>query len=200
MGYSSIAFSEASKKLQEDAGSRQNYARMAMHESNDFLTNGEAEFIASQDSFYMATVGENGFPYIQFRGGPKGFLKVLDSRTLGFVDFKGNMQFISVGNLSTNNKVALILLDYPAKARLKIFAEAELVELKDNPELFKRLSPEDYKFRPERMLVLHIKAFNWNCPQHITPKYTLEEIQEAFASQQAYIAQLEQKIKELKKV
>lgn len=198
MGYSLIAFSEASKKLQERAGSRLNYARMESEENNDSLSYSEAEFIASQDSFYMATVGENGFPYIQFRGGPKGFLKVLDEKRIAFADFRGNMQYISVGNLATNNKVALILLDYPAKARLKLFAEAEVMELKDNPELFKSLVSHEYKAHPERVMVLHVKAFDWNCPQHITPRYTLEEIEDAFQAQHAYIAKLEEENKILK--
>ena len=180
MNYAHLAFSDASKKLQEKAGSRLNYARMEKHEQNDFLSDGEIEFISDRDGFYLATVGENGYPYIQFRGGPKGFLKMIDSKTLGFIDFKGNMQFISTGNIKTNNKAALILMDYAAQARLKIYAEVELVELKDRPELFERLKLTDYKFRPERMFVLHVKAFNWNCPQHITPRYTLEEIQLAF--------------------
>ena len=195
MSYSTIAFSEATKKLQEKAGSRTNYARMDSQQSLDKLTEAEAVYIADRDSFYMATVGENGFPYIQFRGGPKGFLKVLDEKRLGFIDFRGNMQYISIGNLQTNNKVGLILLDYPSKTRLKIFAEAQIVELKDEPQLFQKLNLADYKFRPERMLVLHVKAFNWNCPQHITPRYTLEEIEQAFQSDQNYILNLEEEVK-----
>lgn len=198
MNYSSIAFSEASKKIQEKAGSRVNYARMEKQPQEDGLTENEIDFISERDGFYMATVGDNGFPYIQFRGGPKGFLKVLDGKRLGFIDFRGNMQYISAGNLATNNKVALILMDYAAKARLKIYAEAEIVELKDDPALLNQLNIADYKFRPERMMVLHIKAFSWNCPQHITPRYTLEEIEEGFASQLEHIASLEAEIKELK--
>ncbi|HPH47519.1 MAG TPA: pyridoxamine 5'-phosphate oxidase family protein, partial [Chryseolinea sp.] len=191
MDYSTLAFSDAAKKLQEKSGSRASYARMEKQGDNDVLSENEEEFISQRDSFYMATIGENGFPYIQFRGGPSGFLKVLDEKRLGFIDFRGNMQYITVGNLSTNNKVALILMDYPTRTRLKIYAEAEVVELKDNPDLFMTLNLADYKFRPERMMVLHIKAFNWNCPQHITPRFTEKEIQEAFASQMEHIAKLE---------
>ena len=182
MNYSAIAFSEAAKKLQENSGSRSSYARMEQQRYTEGMTENEASFIIERDSFYMATVGENGFPYIQFRGGPKGFLKVLDNKRLGFIDFRGNMQYISIGNLATNNKVALILLDYPTKTRLKIFAEAEVVELKNDPSLFNQLNLENYKFRPERMMVLHVKAYDWNCPQHITPRYTMEEITEAFSN------------------
>lgn len=180
MNYSTMAFSAAAKRMQEKAGSRASYARMEQQRYTEGMTENEVAFISERDSFYMATVGENGFPYIQFRGGPKGFLKVVDEKRLGFIDFRGNMQYISIGNLTTNNKVALILLDYPTKTRLKIYAEAEMVELKNDPALFKQLNLENYKFRAERILLLHVKAYDWNCPQHITPRYTLEEIAEAF--------------------
>ena len=198
MNYPLIAFSEAAKEIQKKAGSRKNYARLEQQQFTDGLTENESEFISSRDSFYMATVGENGFPYIQFRGGPKGFLKVLDKSRLGFVDFRGNMQYVSVRNLATNKKVALILVDYPTRTRLKIFAEAEVVELKDNTSLFTELNVEDYKSKPERMIVLNVKAYDWNCPQHITPRYTWEEIEVAFNSQQEYIAKLESDIRLLK--
>jgi predicted pyridoxine 5'-phosphate oxidase superfamily flavin-nucleotide-binding protein len=197
MNYSTIAFTEAVKALQENAGSRASYARMEK-QSHKGLTESEVEFISHRDSFYMATVGENGFPYIQFRGGPKGFLKVLDEKRLGFVDFRGNMQYVSVGNLATNNKVALILLDYPARTRLKLFAEAEIVGLKDDPALLDSLNLENYTFRPERMMILHVKAYEWNCPQHITPRYTVEEIEEVFSAQDEYVKQVEEQIKTLK--
>jgi uncharacterized protein len=198
MNYSTLAFSDASKKLQEKTGSRGNYARMEKQLQTDGLTNNESEFIAQRDSFYIATMGENGFPYIQFRGGPKGFIKPLDANTLGFIDFRGNMQYISVGNIATNKKVSLIFMDYAAKARLKIYAEAEVVELKDSPELFEKLNIQNYKFRAERMVILHIKGYDWNCPQHITPRYTMEEIQDAFESQIEHIKKLEEEVKELK--
>jgi predicted pyridoxine 5'-phosphate oxidase superfamily flavin-nucleotide-binding protein len=162
------------------------------------LTENEIDFIAERDSFYMASIGDNNFPYIQHRGGPKGFLRVLDAKRLGFIDFKGNMQYITVGNLATNNNVALIMVDYPARARLKIYAKAEIVELKDNPSLYDALDLEEYKFRPERMMVLNIEAYDWNCPQHITPRYTVNDIEEAFASQRNQISRMEVEIKALK--
>lgn len=190
MNYAEIAFSDASKRFQERYGSRASYARMEQFKNPDGLTEYEMDFISHQDNFYMATNGKDGFPYIQFRGGPKGFLKVLDDKTLGFVDFGGNKQYISVGNLTTNNKVALFLLDQAAKARLKIYAEAEILEIKGNTELFERLELGDYKYRPERMIVLHVKAYDWNCPQHITERYTLEEISEEFLAQHEYIDRL----------
>lgn len=198
MNYAEIAFSDASKRFQERFGSRASYARMEQYKNPDGLTENEIDFISRQDNFYMATNGKDGFPYIQFRGGPKGFLKILDDQTLGFVDFGGNKQYISVGNLTTNNKVALFLLDQAAKARLKIYAEAEILEIKDNTELFEKLALGDYKYRPERIMVLHVKAYDWNCPQHITERYTLEEISEEFAAQHQYITKLREENERLK--
>ena len=196
--FAAIAFTDEVKKIQEKFGSRKSYARMERDTYVDGLTENEIDFIAQRDSFYMASIGENNYPYIQHRGGPKGFLKVLDTKRLGFIDFKGNMQYISVGNIATNNNVALIMVDYPARARLKILAKAEIVELKDDPALYDSLDLKEYKFRPERMMVLHIEAYDWNCPQHITPRYTAEEIKEAFTSQQDHINNLEEEIKDLK--
>ena len=198
MNYAEIAFSDASKRFQERYGSRASYARMERFKNPDGLTEYEMDFISHQDNFYMATNGKDGFPYIQFRGGPKGFLKVLDDKTLGFVDFGGNKQYISVGNLTTNNKVALFLLDQAAKARLKIYAEAEIIEINDNAKLFEKLELGDYKYRPERMIVLHVKAYDWNCPQHITERYTLEEISEEFLAQHEYINRLRAENESLK--
>jgi uncharacterized protein len=182
--FASLAFTDAVKALQEKNGSRSSYARMEQQSYVGGLTENEIDFISQRDSFYMASIGENGFPYIQHRGGPKGFVKVLDEKRIGFIDFKGNMQYISVGNIETNKNVSLIMVDYPARARLKIYAKAGIVELKDNPELYDVLDLSDYKFRPERMMMLHIEAYDWNCPQHITPRFTVEEIEAAFAAQQ----------------
>ncbi|MEO7767825.1 MAG: pyridoxamine 5'-phosphate oxidase family protein, partial [Ferruginibacter sp.] len=182
----------------EKLGSRVTYARVERDTCLDGLTQNEIDFITQRDSFYMASIGEKGFPYIQHRGGPKGFLKVLDAKRLGFIDFKGNMQYITVGNLATNSNVALIMVDYPARARLKIFAKTSIIELKDDPSLFELLNMDQYKFRPERIMVLDIEAYDWNCPQHITPRYTAEEIDQAFAPQRNLIAQLEAEIKILK--
>lgn len=122
----------------------------------------------------------------------------MDSNRLGFIDFSGNRQYISVGNLATNNKVSLFLVDYPNRKRLKIYAKAEIVELNDDREMLKLLDLETYKFSPERMIVFHIEVYDWNCPQHITARYTVEEIEQVFTPQRAYIAELETKIKQLK--
>src|SRR5476651_783331 len=168
MNYSKIAFTDAVKEVQEKQGSRTSYARVEEHKYTDGLTEFEEEFIARQDSFYMATISASGYPYIQFRGGPKGFLKMLDQETLAFIDFGGNKQYISTGNLATNNKVALFILDQAAKERLKIFAEACILAIDENPELYAKLDLKGYSFKPERIIVLKVKGYDWNCPQHIT--------------------------------
>ncbi len=196
--FGEVAFGAASKALQEKAGSREAYARLEKADKQNGLTNYEASFIAQRDSFYMASITESGFPYIQHRGGPKGFLKVLDAKRLGFLDFKGNKQYISAGNFNTNPNVSLFLMDYAHKIRLKIFAKAEVVSLKDKPELYEKLDLEDYKFKAEQMIIFHVESFDWNCPQHITPRYTAEEIEAILKPQREYIAELEAEVKQLK--
>lgn len=196
--FAQIAFTDAVKKLQEKNGSRASYERMEKFNVIDGLTEREMSFIQDRDSFYLASIGTKDFPYIQHRGGPKGFLKVLDSKRLGYIDFTGNKQYVTVGNVVTNNKVSLIIIDYPTRTRLKIFAKAKLVELKDNPELYDLLDLKSCKFRPERMMVFQIEAYDWNCPQHIIPRFTVEEINEAFLPQKKYMESLELEIKRLK--
>lgn len=176
--YASLAFTEPVKALQEKYRSRAVYDRMEQSVENTGFSPSEINFIAQRDSFYLATIGENGFPYIQHRGGPKGFLQVLDAFTLGFADLSGNKQYISVGNLQTHSKVSLILMDYARRTRLKLYAEAEILSVSEHPELLKKLTPAHSTHKAERLLVLHVKAFDWNCPQYITPRYTLEEFQE----------------------
>lgn len=177
--YASLAFTDGVKLLQEKYGSRKNYERMQMRTVIDGLTDFETAFISQRDSFYLASIGENGYPYIQHRGGPKGFVKVIDAKTIGFIDFSGNRQFITMGNLTTHNKVSLIMMDYPARARLKMYAKAEIIELNDRQDLLKMLNLSDYPAKPERMLLLHIEAYDWNCPQHISPRFTIQELEEA---------------------
>lgn len=196
--FASLAFTKPIRALQELHGSRFSYERIEKCTFVDGLTEFETDFISSRDSFYMATIGENGFPYIQHRGGPKGFVKIIDAHTIGFIDFTGNKQYITVGNLVTHNKVSLIMMDYVARTRLKIYAKAEVIELEALPDLFKLLNLADYTFKPERMMLLHVDAYDWNCPQHITPRYTTVEIEEALAPQRIYIKKLEEEIKELK--
>ncbi len=196
--FASIAFTPAVKALQEKYGSRVSYDRMEKRMVIDGLSQNEINFIAQRDSLYMASIGESGFPYIQHRGGPKGFLKVIDSKTLGFIDFSGNKQYITTGNLATNNKVSIIMVDYPNQARLKIYAKAEIVELNKRQDLLNTLTLSDYAYKPERMMMLTIEAYDWNCPQHITPRYTVEEIEEALLPQKEYIKKLEEEIRILK--
>ncbi len=198
LNFAEIAFTDAVKEMQEKHGGRRAYERMEKLNIVDGLSINEIEFIRNQDSFFMASFGASDFPYIQHRGGPKGFLKVLDPKRIAFIDFTGNKQYISIGNLVTNKNVALIMVDYPNRARLKIYAKAEIVELNDNMELYDSLSLGDYNFKAERMMIFHIEAFDWNCPQHITPRYTVEDIESALAPQREYIAKLESELKKLK--
>lgn len=198
MNYAQLAFTEPVKALQQQEGSRRAYEQREKYQVTDGLSENEMQFIADQNSFYLASYGENDYPYIQHRGGPRGFLKVIDDKTIGFVDFTGNKQYISVGNISTHPNVALILVSYPHRARLKVYARARVVALDEDPDLFEQLDLQDYPHRPERMIVFDIRAYDWNCPQHITPRYTVEEIEEAMAPQKAYIEQLEAEIARLK--
>ncbi|MFQ5603437.1 MAG: pyridoxamine 5'-phosphate oxidase family protein [bacterium] len=174
--FTKFAFTDSVKRAQEQSGSRKSYARMEVSGDQYVLTEREIPFIQSRDSFYMATVGENGWPYAQFRGGPKGFLKVLDHTTLGFADYRGNMQYISTGNLNSSSKASLFLIDYPTQKRLKIWAESEVIDAEQDAELLAKLKMPDYKAHIERLIIFRIQAFDWNCPQHITPRYTREEI------------------------
>jgi uncharacterized protein len=187
-----LTFTPSVKAAQEHYGSRRKYARFETGES-DFsgLTEAEIEFIGARDGFYMATVGENSQPYIQYRGGKPGFLKVLDATTLGFADFRGNLQYISVGNLRQNDKAALFLMDYANRQRLKILARIEVRDAQEAPDLIKKLAVPDYQARIERAMILRVEAFDWNCSQHITPKYSPDEIQFLIAPLQERIEALE---------
>lgn len=173
---SNIAFTESVKAIQTRYGSRNSYARIEKDWWPDRITAELADFITQRDSLYMATVNSAGQPYIQHRGGAKGFLRVLDEHTLGFADFQGNRQYISYGNLEENNKVCLFLMDYPNRTRIKIWGTAKVVE--DDQKLIKKLSISDYKGKPERAFIIQVDTWDKNCPQHITPRYTLEEITE----------------------
>ena len=147
----------------------------------DRFTEAEAAFIAACDSFYMASVGETGWPYVQHRGGPPGFLRVLDERTLGFADFRGNRQYISLGNLAANDRACLFLMDYPRRARLKIYARVEAREVGADPDLDAKLATPGYRGRAERLFVLRLEAFDWNCQQHIVPRFTEAQIAASLA-------------------
>ena len=174
--FTKFAFTESVKEVQNHYGTRHSYERMESSGDRFILTENEISFIQSRDSFYMGTVGENGWPYVQFRGGPNGFLKVVDDTTIAYVDFRGNGQYISTGNINASNKTSLFLMDYPSQRRLKIWAESTIVPANEDEELLKRLQIDGYKARLERVVVFKIKAYDWNCPQHITPRYTADEI------------------------
>ena len=151
----------------------------------------EAAFIAARDNFYLATVSESGWPYVQHRGGPPGFLKLLDDQTLAFADYRGNRQYISLGNVKADDRVSLILVDYPHKARLKILAHMHAEDLAASPDLAAKLVDAGYRGRPERAFVLRLETFDWNCPQHIRPRYTTEEIEVAVSPLRHRIEELE---------
>ena len=191
--FGSLVFTPVIKALQERHGSRRQYERLAKSgTAPDRLGQQESEFIAERDSFYLASVGETGWPYIQHRGGPKGFLKVIDERTIAFADFSGNKQFISAGNLTADDRVALILVDYPRQARLKMLGRAEILEGEHAREWIERVRDPGYKAVIERVCVIRVEAFDWNCPQHITPRFTAEQIQEALAPIERRMRELEQ--------
>ncbi len=172
---SDIAFSPAVKAAQEARGSRAGYEKaMARHDWDDRVTAVLEAFLAERDSFYLGTASADGQPYIQHRGGPKGFLKVLDEQRLAFADYRGNRQYISVGNLNENDKAFIFLMDYPNRQRIKIWGRAEYVE--GDSEVLARVVDPDYDARLERAIVFHIEAWDSNCPQHITPRYTVDEL------------------------
>ena len=174
---SDIAFTPSVKAAQEARGSRDGYDKaMARHDWGNQVTPPLAEFIAARDSFYLGTASKNGQPYIQHRGGPKGFLKVLDERRLAFADYRGNRQYISVGNLDENDKAFIFLMDYPNRQRIKVWGRAEYVD--GDSEVLRAVADPEYAAKPERAIVFHIEAWDSNCPQHIAPRYTVEEIGE----------------------
>ena len=192
---SDVAFTPAVKATQDRLGSRGAYARMEQKrgwatEVSDKL----AGFIAERDSFYLATASADGQPYIQHRGGPKGFLKTVDKNTLAFADFAGNQQYISIGNLSENDKVTLFLMDYPNRQRVKIWGTAKVVE--GDEELNRQLAHPSYPAKVERAIVIAVSAWDINCPQHIKPRYTRDQRDEEIQRLQARIQELEEALKE----
>ncbi len=187
---SDIAFSPAVKKAQRQRGSRRAYEKTEQHggwraEIDQML----ADFVAQRDSLYLGTASADGRPYIQHRGGPKGFVKLLDCNTLAFADYSGNRQYISVGNLSENDKASIFLMDYPSRARIKIWGRAKFVD--DDPELLAKVVDPVYKAKPERVLIFHVEAWDVNCRQHIQERYTVEEFKDVLEPLKRRIAELE---------
>ena len=199
MGYTfaDIMFSPSVQRVQEAQGSRAVYANRQRDGKRDFNRLGpdETAFIAARDSFYMATTGETGWPYVQHRGGAPGFIKVLDEVTLGFADYRGNRQYISTGNLQADNRVSLFFMDYPRKARLKLLGHVRIVGA-DEAELLHKLTGDGETPPVERGFVIALEAFDWNCPKYITERFTLSEIDRAVAPLKARIAELESRLAE----
>lgn len=194
--FGDIAFTPEVKAAQAERGSRQTYEHYIAHgPANDTITPKIAELIGKLEGFYLGTVGSNGYPYIQFRGGPAGFLKVLDETTLGFADFSGNVQYITVGNLSANDKAFLFLMDYRHRRRIKVWGRAEVIE--GESEWTERLRVPDYPAAIERAVLFHVEATSENCPQHIPVRYSETEVEEMLAPLHDRIAQLEQQLLQL---
>ncbi len=197
--FTELAFTESVKAQQEKYGTRTAYARMEQGgKFRNQITWQEQRHIEGRDGFYLASVGENGWPYMQFRGGPKGFLKVIGDNSLAFADFRGNGQYISTGNFNDNKKTMLFLMDYPNKTRLKIWAKAEALDAADRPELAQQLTSPDYEATVERIFIFTVEAFDWNSPQHITPRYTQEEVEGSTLKLESRVVELEAENKNLR--
>jgi uncharacterized protein len=191
--FGEIAFTPSVKAIQQKMGSRENYKRFVEKGAdNNSITPELAQFISEIDGFYLGTVTSNGYPYIQFRGGKTGFLKILNHRTLGFADFRGNVQYISVGNLSENDQAFLFLMDYRHRRRLKMFGRARIVEV--DPEILALVQDRDYEATVERAILFEIEGWDWNCPQHIPIRYTEVEVTEMVKALGDRIAELEDKL------
>lgn len=177
--FATISFTESVKAAQTRYGSRESNLGFELAEDpKNEIGEFEAEFISARDSLYMATISESGWPYVQHRGGPQGFLKVLDARTIGFADFRGNRQYLSVGNLNANPRISIILMDYPNRRRLKIWGTTRVIHQDEEPELISQLEMPSYRARVERGILIQVEAVEWNCPQHIIPRYTEDEMNE----------------------
>jgi hypothetical protein len=173
---SEILFTDSVKQAQDRYGSREQMERLQQHgPANDTLTGAERDFIEARDGFYLATVSESGWPYLQFRGGPAGFVRVLDGKTLGYADFRGNRQYVSTGNLAHDDRAALFFMDYANRARLKLFGHARIIDAAEQPDLAARLAVPGYPARVERAVLITVESYDWNCHQHITPRFTEAE-------------------------
>ena len=190
--FAEIAFTPNVEAAQDRLGSRRAYARIQLPEVDraDTIDVRASEFITARDGFYQATVSETGWPYVQFRGGPAGFLKVLDDRTIAYADYRGNRQYLSLGNLTGDDRISLILMDYPNRRRLKIWGRARTVGIDEDPDLVASLHDDGYRARPERAVVIAVEALDWNCPQHIPQRLTLEELEPQIAPLREELARL----------
>jgi predicted pyridoxine 5'-phosphate oxidase superfamily flavin-nucleotide-binding protein len=190
--FAEIMFTDGVKVTQGHYGTRAHNERFEQNGGpNNVLTAREIEFIGARDGFYMATVTETGWPYVQFRGGPRGFVKVLDEHTLGYADFRGNLQYISMGNLTQNDRVAVFFMDYRNRVRLKLLGRARVEDVAHNLELAAKLEMPAYRAQVERAVRITVEAFDWNCPRHIAPKFAEDEVERMIAPLRARIAELE---------
>ena len=200
--FAQIAFTPHVKAEQQRDGSRAGYARSFEADDqtfNDRLGQAEADFLAALRSFYMATVSETGWPYVQHRGGPAGFVQVLDDRHIAFADYAGNRQLISVGNLTGNHRVALIAVDYVHRVRLKLLGTMAVRPLADDAALAARLVAPGVRAKPQRAMVVTVEGFDWNCPQHIPLRLDADDVQRALDERDARIADLESRLKALQR-
>ena len=197
-GFLDIAVTPSVRAVQAKMSADRIWQDFKGHRAFDRFTENEAAFIAARDSFYMASVSETGWPYVQHRGGPSGFLKLVDDRTLAFADYRGNRQYISTGNLAADNRACLFLMDYAHRARLKIYVRAETLGLDADPALTELVTVPGYRAKLERVFRLHLETFDWNCPQHITPRFTEQEISEAVQPLRDRLAQFETENAELR--
>jgi predicted pyridoxine 5'-phosphate oxidase superfamily flavin-nucleotide-binding protein len=198
--YIHTLFTDATRAMQEADGSRPSYARMeeGADGTPDMMTEKEAGFIALRDTFYIASVTAEGWPYVQHRGGPPGFLRLLLGNRLGFADYLGNRQHMSNSNVAAEPRVSLFLMDYPNRRRLKILGEARILSAAEDPALVASLMPEGYKAVPERAYVIDVVGFDWNCPQHITPRFTEAEIAAAIQPLNTELNQLRAEVEALR--
>lgn len=197
--YAHLAYTESVRQVQSEQGSAAIAGRRLMEgDAPELLTADEAAFIEARDGFYLASVSETGWPYVQFKGGAPGFLHILDERTIGYADVRGNRQYISTGNVRADGRVALFFMDYPQQRRLKIFGRASVQALHDDPALNERLSAARTPGRVERLMLIHVEGFNWNCPQHITPRYAEAELDAVLGPIHARLAALDEENRRLR--
>jgi uncharacterized protein len=193
--YGSIAFTDAVVDVQREHGSDGFYGRKRVQGKAvpgiDALTDDEREYLAERDGFYLASVSETGWPYVQFRGGPPGFLRVVDDHTVGWADFRGNLQYITTGNVAGDDRVALIILDYAQRRRLKIFGHARVVTVADDAALVESFADPGYDAEVQRAVLVTVEAFDWNCQQHITPRFSAAELEPHLAPLRRQLADLQ---------
>ena len=198
--FAEIAFTPTVQSIQKTFGSDQLHSSLLTNkaEPRNRITEREAEFIAKRDGFYQSTVSESGWPYVQFRGGPAGFIHILDEQRIAYADFSGNRQYLSVGNLTSNDRIAIIMMDYPNRRRLKLWGRVRIITTDEDPDFVARLLVDDYPAQPERAIVITVEAYDWNCPQHIPQRLTLDELDQYLAPIRAEIERLTAENKALK--